>query len=88
MLELGLKAFFLDDGILAGDQETVEAAINFLEARIRGIGLELNRANCELVPAAGRAHQVNLARFQGFEVREPGDFKLRRSGRLSFALII
>ena len=50
----------------------MEAAINFL----RGIGFELNRAKCELVPTAGRAHQVNLARFQGFEVRESGDFKL------------
>ena len=43
-LELGLKAFYLDDGILAGDQETVAAAINHLEGRFRGIGLELNRA--------------------------------------------
>ena len=54
----------------------MEAAINFLEARFRGIGLELNRAKCELVPTAGRGHQVDLARFQGFEVKESGDFKL------------
>ena len=31
MMELGLKVFYLDDGILAGDQESVAAAINFLE---------------------------------------------------------
>ena len=76
MLELGLKAFFLDDGILAGDQETVEAAISFLEARFSGVGLALNRAKCELVPTAGRGHQVDLARCQGFEVEESGDFKI------------
>ena len=76
LLELGLMAFYLDDGILAGDQETVAAAINFLESRFRDIGLELNRAKCELVPTAGRGHQVDLARFQGFEIKESGDFKL------------
>ena len=76
VLELGLKAFYLDDGILAGDQETVAAAINHLEGRFRGIGPELNRAKCGLIPTAGRGHQVDLTRFQGFEIKESGDFKL------------
>ena len=49
----------------------MEAAINFLESRFRGIDFEL-----ELVPTAGRGHQVDLAKFQGFEVKESGDFKL------------
>ena len=76
MLELGLKAFYLDDGILAGDQETVAAAINFLEGKFDSIGLSLNRSKCELIPTAGRAHQVDASRFHGFEFKESGDFKL------------
>ena len=87
MLELGLKAFFLDDWILAGDQETVEAAINFLETRFRGIGLDLNRAKCVLVPTAGRGHQVDLTRFEGFEVKESGDFKLLGAAFGSFRIM-
>ena len=72
LLELGMKAFFLDYGILTGDQETVEAAINFMDDRFRGIGLELNRAKCELVPTAGRGHQVDLNRFQGSKLGSQG----------------
>ena len=74
-MELGLKAFYLDDGILAGDQESVAAAINFLEGKFDNIGLSLNRSKCEFIPTAGRAHQVDASRFQGFEFKESGDFK-------------
>ena len=80
VLELGLKAFYLDDGILAGDQETVAAAINHLDGRFRGIGLELNRAKCELIPTAGRGHQVDLARFQVFEVKVSGGLQTAWGG--------
>ena len=72
LLELGLKVFYLDDGILAGDQETVAAAINFLGVKFAEIGLELNRSKCELVPTAGRDHRVDVSRFQGFEFKESG----------------
>ena len=65
VLELGLKAFYLDDGIVAGDQETVAAAINFLEGKFASIGLSLSRSKCELIPTAGRAHGVDASMFQG-----------------------
>ena len=38
MLELGLNVFCLDDGIQAGGQEPVAAAINLLEKRLEEIG--------------------------------------------------
>ena len=34
LLELGLNAFYLNDGILAGDEEAVAAAINYLRFAI------------------------------------------------------
>ena len=74
--ELGLKAFYLDDGVLAGPQESVAVAVDFVEERLGAIGLSLNRQKCELVPVAGRAHSVVPARFGGFAFRESGDFKL------------
>ena len=51
-------------------------AISFLEGRFSEIGLSLNRNKCELAPAAGRAHNVNLALFHGFQFLEEGSFKL------------
>ena len=62
--------------MLAGEQESVARAIDFLEGRFNEIGLSLNRSKCELVPAAGRDHNVNLAFFHGFQFLESGNFKL------------
>ena len=74
--ELGLRVFYLDDGVLAGAQESVAAAINFLEVELGEIGLSMKRSKCELVPVAGRAHAVDPTIFGRFEFRESGDFKL------------
>ena len=71
--ELGLRVFYLDDGVLAGAQESVAAAINFLEVELGEIGLSMNRSKCELVPVAGRDHAVDPTIFAGFEFRESGD---------------
>ncbi len=68
MLELRLKAFYLDDRILAGGQESGAAAIELLERRCEDIGLSLNRNKCELIPTAGRAQAVDVL-FLAFEVR-------------------
>ena len=65
LLELGMKVIYLDDGILAGDQDTVAAAIDFLEKRFDEIGLSLNRSKCELIPTAGRDHAVDASLFAG-----------------------
>ena len=64
-LELNLKCLYLVDGILAEDQEPVAAAIDFIEMRLEGIGLELNRDRCELIPTAGMAHALEATRFPG-----------------------
>ena len=66
---------------------SVAAAISFLEARFDGVGLSLNRGKYELIPTAGRDHGVGATLFQGFEIKESGDFKLlgRPSGHRSSA---
>ena len=66
--------------MLAGEQESVAAAINFFEGRFNGIGLSLNRSKCELIPSAGRNRNVNLAIFHGFQFLEAGSFKLLGGG--------
>ncbi len=74
--KLDLNVFYLDDGALAGEQDSVARAIDFLEGRFRDIGLSMNRDKCELVPVAGGGHNVDLRLFHGFQVLESGNFKL------------
>ncbi len=50
VLEPSLKAFYLDDGILAGDQEKVAAAIDFLETRFDGVGLSISMGEVRADP--------------------------------------
>ena len=71
-MELGLKGFYLDDGILAGGQESVAAAKIFLDWKFSDTGLSLNRSKCELVPMAGKIHRVDPALLQGFEFTASG----------------
>jgi hypothetical protein len=74
--KLDLNVFYLDDGVLAGSQESVAAAINFVEGRFADIGLALSRSTCELIPVAGRDHFVDLSLFTRFQFLEAGSFKL------------
>jgi hypothetical protein len=74
--KLDLNVFYLDDGVLAGSQESVAAAINFVEGHFADIGLVFYRSTCELIPVAGRDQCVDLSLLTGFQFLEVGNFKL------------
>ena len=57
---LDLKAFYLDDGFLAGPAAAVASALATLQLRCPALGLNLNLGKCELVIPCGRAPE-NLA---------------------------
>ena len=48
---LDLAAWYLDDGVLAGDTELVSRAFHMLAARAADFGLEFNFAKCEVIVA-------------------------------------
>ena len=48
-------AFYLDDGILAGDVPSVAAAVVHTQQRVTSFGLELNMDKCELVAVGATA---------------------------------
>ena len=47
--KLDMTAFYLDDGIIAGDVKVVAKALELLESRCTAIGLTLNHGKSELV---------------------------------------
>ena len=49
---LDLSFSYLDDLVLAGDQEAVSSAVALLKDSAATLGLKLNMSKCELVPAA------------------------------------
>ena len=68
---------YLDDTCLAGDQRAVATAFADLKAASASIGLELNMAKCELIPAAGLHSNVDMSLFPSDVAFKPeGEFEL------------
>ena len=60
---LELSFSFLDDLVLAGDQTAVAAGIAQLKDSAASLGLHLNMAKCELVPAVPGAAGISWELF-------------------------
>ena len=48
MLSLKLNLWYLDDGVLSGDINSLHQAVNFIESAGPSRGLHLNRSKCLL----------------------------------------
>ena len=69
---------YLDDLILAGDQQTVAGAFHFLKTAASKIGLTFNTSKCEVIPAAGLNSSLEKDLFpQDIIFRDNGDFELQ-----------
>ena len=62
--DLGYKAFFLDDGVIAGKAPAVQLFLATLELLLREIGLEIARNKTEVAPLAlpSRTSQLTTSR--------------------------
>ena len=68
---------FLDDLILAGEQQAVSGAFNFLKAAASKIGLEFNTSKCEVIPAACNSATLDKNLFpKDIIFRNDGNFEL------------
>ena len=68
---------YLDDLILAGEQQAVSGAFNFLKAATSRIGLSFNPSKCEVIPAAGHGASLDRGLFpDNIIFREDGNFEL------------
>ena len=68
---------YLDDLILAGDQQTVAGAFHFLKTAASKIGLTFNTSKCEVIPAAGLNSSLEKEMCpQDIIFRDNGDFEL------------
>ena len=77
--ERGLQLAFsyLDDLILAGDQQEVAGAFHSFKNAASQIGLQFNTSKCEVIPAAGSNSTINRSLFPSeIKFRDNGDFEL------------
>ena len=74
---LQLVYSYLDDLILAGEQQAVAGAFHFLKAAASQMGLEFNTSKCEVIPAAGHDATIINDLFPSNVIfRDNGDFEL------------
>ena len=74
--ELDFAAFYLDDGVLGGTARAVRCFCDQLMEALSNVGLEMQKAKCEIVPACTNSGTAAKEAFQGFKYNSSGDFKL------------
>ena len=77
--ESGLQLVFsyLDDMVLAGEQQAVAEAFHHFKGAALDIGLEFNTSKCEIIPAAGHRANLNKHFFpEDVKFIEDGNFEL------------
>ena len=77
--EEGLQLVFsyLDDLVLAGEQQAVAEAFHHFKGAALDIGLEFNNSKCEIIPTAGLNCSLNKDFFpEDIIYREDGNFEL------------
>ena len=77
--EDGLQLVFsyLDDLILAGEQQAVAEAFHHFKGAALDIGLEFNTSKCEIIPTAGHRSTLNKNFFpEEVSFKEDGNFEL------------
>ena len=68
---------YLDDVVLAGRSDAVQAAFRDLQAAAAAAGLVVEVSKCVLVPTAGQASCVDASAFPaGLNTRQDGNFEL------------
>ncbi|CAL4144301.1 unnamed protein product [Meganyctiphanes norvegica] len=74
---LELVYSYLDDLILAGDQQAVAEAFHYFKGAALDIGLDFNISKCEIIPTAGHNSMLNKNFFpEDVTFREDGNFEL------------
>ena len=74
---LQLSFSYLDDLILAGDQQEVAGAFHAFKSAASQIGLEFNTQKCEVIPAAGSNAVLDRNLFPiDITIRDNGNFEL------------
>ena len=74
---LHLVFSYLDDLILAGEQQAVAEAFHHFKGAALDIGLEFNTSKCEMIPAAGHLASLNKKFFpEDIIYKEDGNFEL------------
>jgi hypothetical protein len=74
--KLDIVAFYLDDGVIAGDVEAVRSFCAAFEQVAASVGLRLSVGKCEAVPAAGAATSISPDLFPGWRWLPGGGIKL------------
>jgi len=79
---LDLVAFYLDDGVLAGDLASLSLALRTLQEKSAQFGLQLNLEKCELVlPAGSTLDADSLTRlFPDALLESEGQSKVKTEG--------
>ena len=70
------KAFFLDDGAIAGRAQAVQLCLDTLERLLLEIGLEIARNKTEVIPACSAVQNFTPHDFEAFCWVPDGNFKL------------
>ena len=80
----GVVLFYLDDGVLCGDVQTVAASLEIIAGEATG-GLKLNLSKCELIlPAGTCAMNVSNTFPRELLVDERGNNRIIRGGGFEF----
>ena len=75
--KLDMVSLYLDDCVLAGNQDAIARAFSHFDDAARRIGLRLNASECKFVPASGKINTVPAElRPRGFAIREGRCMKL------------
>ena len=74
--DLDYKAFFLDDGTIAGKAQAVKLFLDTLERLLLEIGLEIARSKTKVVPACSSVQNFTPHDFEGCCQIPDGNFKL------------
>ena len=74
--DLDFKAFFLDDGVIAGEALAVRQFLTTLEMRLREIGSDISRQKAEVVPACTSVQNFSSQDLEGYAWVPDGNIKL------------
>ena len=74
---LQLAFSYLDDLVLAGEQQAVAGAFHIFKGAASQIGLEFNTSKCEVIPPAGQNSTLDHSLFpRDISFRDDGNFEL------------
>jgi hypothetical protein len=69
---LNIVAFYLDDGVVAGDTVAVKMFSEAFKRRVAEFGLSVSTGKCKVIPPAGEAASDQQVHFPGWQWAESG----------------